>query len=213
MTDPAEPGDPHIQTGGGDFVARDKIVNTIQTYYQRSLTQAQEARLERDLERQALAEGSMALARSLQSIIQPDPIHTHSPYKGLLPFTIGESEIFYGRQPAIERLLQAVERGALTVLHSESGAGKTSLLQAGLAARLIAAGDLAIYLRPYNTDPAAVVRRQFLPEPSSALPELLHEFLAGVMPAPPALYLLSTSSKSHARKACPPSFRPPWLAA
>lgn len=73
-----------------------------------------------------------------------------APYKGLAPFTAEEAHYFFGRD--LERnLLGAHIRGhRLTVLYGASGAGKSSLLQAGLAAqfRLIAAENRGRQRRP-----------------------------------------------------------------
>lgn len=148
---------------GGDVVGRDKIVNNIQNISQRALTAAEEAAREHSLETQRLAEGVNALALQLQARAG-DIADTAagSPYKGLLEYRLGDSEIFFGRDRAIRELLDIVERGPLTILHSESGAGKTSLLQAGISSRVLGAGHLPLYLRPYNADPALAVKRAFI---------------------------------------------------
>ena len=59
-----------------------------------------------------------------------------SPYKGLASFTVDDAPYFFGR--ALERdLLDAHIRGSrLTILYGASGAGKSSLLQAGLMGQL-----------------------------------------------------------------------------
>jgi predicted ATPase len=58
------------------------------------------------------------------------------PYRGLLPFDESDAEVFYGRERlAAElavKLAARVTRGGLVVITGASGAGKSSLLRAGL---------------------------------------------------------------------------------
>src|SRR5690606_5953301 len=76
-----------------------------------------------------------------------------NPYKALLDYKLEDAPFFYGRQAAITTMLDRLHRHRLTVLESESGSGKTSLLQAGLAARLLARGDFPLYVRAYQQRP------------------------------------------------------------
>ena len=46
--------------------------------------------------------------------------------------------MFFGRDENCDELMRALDNGRLTVLYAESGAGKTSLLKAGLMSRLVA---------------------------------------------------------------------------
>ncbi len=154
-----------ITLGAGDVVGRDKIVNNIQNIQQRALTAAEEASGERALETQVLAQGVGAFATRLQAVAsQKSNTEDGSPYKGLIAYQLSDAEIFFGRSVAIASLLKRLGRGALTVLHSESGAGKSSLLQAGISPRLIGAGHLPLFLRPYNTAPAHAIKRAFIPD-------------------------------------------------
>ncbi len=54
------------------------------------------------------------------------------PYRGLLPFTEADAEVFYGRERLTTELVVQVARGGLLVVTGASGAGKSSLLRAGL---------------------------------------------------------------------------------
>jgi WD40 repeat protein len=158
-----------ITVGAGDVVGRDKIINNIQNIYQRALSAAEQAKQAEAFERQKLAQGVGAFVGRLQAIASDESdTRDANPYKGLLEYRLSDSEIFFGRSQAIRELLAGVRRGALTVLHSESGSGKTSLLQAGLSPHLIADGHLPLYLRPYNADPALVIKRAFLADPRQA---------------------------------------------
>ncbi|MGZ4433061.1 MAG: nSTAND1 domain-containing NTPase [Trebonia sp.] len=62
------------------------------------------------------------------------------PYRGLLPFTEEHADIFYGRERVTAELTAKVAeqttRGGLVVVTGASGAGKSSLLQAGLMRKL-----------------------------------------------------------------------------
>ncbi len=152
-----------LTIGAGDVVGRDKIVTNIQNIYQHALSAVEEAKLAHEFERQELAQGVSAFVNRLQARAgEAADAKTGGPYKGLLEYRLSDAELFFGRESAIRELLQNLGRGPLTVLHSESGAGKTSLLQAGLSPRLIANGHLPIYLRPYNLNPALALKRAFL---------------------------------------------------
>ena len=150
-------------TIGGDVVGRDKILNNIQYIQQRALTAAEEASGERALEMQVLAQGVSAYATRLQAVAsERSDTEGGSPYKGLLSYRLSDAEIFFGRSQAIAAVLKRLEREAFAVLHSESGAGKSSLLQAGISPRLIGAAHLPLFLRPYNSNPAYIVKRAFV---------------------------------------------------
>jgi WD40 repeat protein len=62
------------------------------------------------------------------------------PYRGLLPFEETDAEVFYGRERLTAeltvRLAARVTRGGLVVVTGASGAGKSSLLRAGLVPKL-----------------------------------------------------------------------------
>jgi hypothetical protein len=62
------------------------------------------------------------------------------PYPGLAYFGPGDADLFFGRDAAIARLAEAVGRQSLTALVGASGSGKSSVVLAGLAPRLHAAG-------------------------------------------------------------------------
>jgi WD40 repeat protein len=153
----------------GDVVGRDKIINNIQNIYQRALTAAESAAADRSVERQVLAQGISAFTRRLQ-VIASDVSDSRdgSPYKGLLSYRLSDAEIFFGRSAAIASVLKRTARAALTVLHSESGAGKSSLLQAGIMPRLIVAGHLPVYLRPYNLNPTQAIKRALVADLAAA---------------------------------------------
>jgi hypothetical protein len=119
-------------------------------------------------------------ARMYQLVARP-PAPPDQPYKFLYAFEIEDADIFFGRDTASEALQQTVLKDRLAVLHAKSGAGKTSLLNAGLSPRLIRQGRLPVYARAYE-DPALAVKRTVAPPSLGPWPELLpqltlHEFL------------------------------------
>ncbi|TYB57468.1 hypothetical protein FXF51_40590 [Nonomuraea sp. PA05] len=70
------------------------------------------------------------------------------PYPGLLPLDVDAADLFFGRDDLLDVLLKAVKQGPLTVVRGATGSGKSSLLRAGLAARLMANGTTVTLLTP-----------------------------------------------------------------
>jgi hypothetical protein len=86
------------------------------------------------------------------------------PWPGMRPYREGDADYFFGRDAEIAELLARTERSLLTLLYARGGLGKTSLVRAGLAPRLIERGYLPVYLRPrallqHGRDPVAEVIR------------------------------------------------------
>lgn len=171
---------------GGDMVGRDKITvgdvsgsynaigagaSVIVNQIQQALSAVDE--LEKGIqgaERRLAA----AIQRKLQRIAEvaaDSDKGDANPYKALLDYELKDAPYFYGRSAAINTMLEKIGRNRLTILYSESGSGKTSLLQAGLASRLLADEDYPLYLRPYNQPPAQFIKKAFLPD-YETLPEL-----------------------------------------
>ncbi|MFE6838583.1 caspase family protein [Streptomyces sp. NPDC057705] len=81
--------------------------------------------------------------RAGQPPTQEPPAPGRCPYPGLEAFRVEDADVFFGRDRMTERVLAAVgsraaasDRPALLVLVGASGSGKSSLLNAGLLARL-----------------------------------------------------------------------------
>ena len=68
------------------------------------------------------------------------------PYRGLLPFEEGDAEVFYGRErltaELTAKIAARVAEGGIIVVTGASGAGKSSLLQAGLLPKLASGRQL-----------------------------------------------------------------------
>ena len=86
--------------------------------------------------RQSGAGGSMGASGESAS---PRWVHG-CPYRGLLPFAESDAEVFYGRERLTAelavKLAAKLSRGGLVVVTGASGAGKSSLLRAGLLPKL-----------------------------------------------------------------------------
>jgi len=61
----------------------------------------------------------------------------HNPYVGPRPFTEQEEQFFFGRAEEVEILTSLVVARRASLLFAQSGAGKSSLLMAGLTPRLL----------------------------------------------------------------------------
>ena len=59
------------------------------------------------------------------------------PYRGLLPFSQAHEAVFYGRERLVAELAGKLAGAGIVVVTGASGAGKTSLLQAGLVPALV----------------------------------------------------------------------------
>ena len=59
-----------------------------------------------------------------------------SPYFGLAYYDERSARWFFGREAEIGRIITNLRASRLTLVHAESGVGKSSLLRAGVAARL-----------------------------------------------------------------------------
>jgi formylglycine-generating enzyme required for sulfatase activity len=69
---------------------------------------------------------------------------THSPYKGLTPYTEEDAEFFFGRDRDCDIITANLFASRLTILFGASGVGKSSVLQAGVAHKLRQKGGMAV---------------------------------------------------------------------
>lgn len=186
-----------VHTGGGDFIGRDKIItgdinasvaaigDGIQVIYQnieRSLTEVEIADQSEARERRILVESVTAHLKRLeqQSDLARKDSHQGNPYKALLEYDIQDAALFYGRSQEIRATLECLQRDQLTVLHAESGAGKTSLLKAGIIPRLLSDSHVPLYLRPHQTRVHLALKRGLLVQldrTPTLVETSLHDFL------------------------------------
>jgi ABC-type phosphate transport system ATPase subunit len=59
-----------------------------------------------------------------------------NPYPGLRPFQHSEEAIFFGRDRMIDDVIDRLAESQLVLVHGSSGCGKSSLIRAGVLARL-----------------------------------------------------------------------------
>jgi hypothetical protein len=81
------------------------------------------------------------LALSLESVLSApagaaslDEVEIQSPYPGLLSFTEKDAAVFFGREAEVTALWQKLRARRLLAVIAPSGAGKTSLVRAGVVA-------------------------------------------------------------------------------
>lgn len=126
--------------------------------------------------------------------------HPESPYKGLAPYAEADAMFFFGREREREVLAANLRAARLTILYGDSGAGKSSVLRAGVVHDLLQlarenldeSGKPGLAVAVFNAwrdDPieglkaaaAAAVRRAFsgmpvaLPAASLSLAETLRQ--------------------------------------
>ncbi len=131
-------------------------------------------RVKRDLrewQTEHLAQAAQEFGKKQQQLREQlaNPTYPDRPYKGLNYFDFSDRAIFFGREAVAEELAAKLLRPEqrLTILHAPSGAGKTSLIRAGLIPRLLAKGCNALWATP-------------IPYPAS-----LYEPIAGLVPLGP----------------------------
>jgi len=76
------------------------------------------------------------------AILEPKPLRPGGPYVGPKPFGTEDADRFFGRDRESQELAAMVQAHPIVVLYSQSGAGKTSLLNARLVPILEARGAI-----------------------------------------------------------------------
>jgi len=94
---------------------------------------------------------------------------TTTPYKFLASYDVADRDIFYGRDAIIEELAGKVGRCKVLLINGASGAGKTSLVNAGLIPRVADNGFSIVAFREYS-DPLAQLQEYFERMPAGAPP-------------------------------------------
>jgi WD40 repeat protein len=74
-------------------------------------------------------------------------VDSENPWAGLASFYENDASFFHGRDEEIEELAKRIDHEGVTILHGQSGLGKTSLLRAGVFPRLRKKGAFPIYIR------------------------------------------------------------------
>lgn len=151
----------------------------------KSLTDSGNSKDAETSEQNLLSEAITIYMRSIKSQIELSSknLDSKSPYKALLEYDIRDASFFFGRESESKELIDAINRNPLTVLHAESGSGKTSLLKARIRPALFSEDNLPIYVRPHQNPIDISIKRALLPqlEQSSVwMNASLHTFTQGV---------------------------------
>jgi formylglycine-generating enzyme required for sulfatase activity len=78
-----------------------------------------------------------------------------NPYVGPRPFALGEEKFFFGRNREINNLINLIFAYSVVLLNAQSGAGKTSLVNAGIIPKLSEEGHKILRARIRDPLPAA----------------------------------------------------------
>ncbi|MBK8177137.1 MAG: hypothetical protein IPK66_18340 [Rhodospirillales bacterium] len=89
---------------------------------------------------------------------------TTTPYKFLASYDIPDRDIFYGRDTVIAELAAQVGRQKIILINGASGAGKSSLVNAGLIPRVADNGYTFVSFREYS-DPLEQLHARLKPAP------------------------------------------------
>ncbi len=92
-----------------------------------------------------------------------DKARIKRPFPGMAFYTKKDMKIFKGREKEIEDLLTVVSNWPITLLIGESGAGKTSLIHAGLFPKLDTMMWKYVWTRPFD-NPEENIKKMIWPE-------------------------------------------------
>ncbi|WP_420629070.1 formylglycine-generating enzyme family protein [Candidatus Leptofilum sp.] len=180
VVDPPGTAVPHENIGGdkitvgnvaGSLAAIGKGASVIVNQIHQALSGVDELDKSIQLAERKLAESIETKLKNIANVATITHDSRFNPYKALLDYELQDAPFFYGRSAAIQEMQEKMQQSQLTILYSDSGSGKSSLLQAGLASRLLAEGHFPLYLRPYRQTPTESIKRAFLPDYNSQ-PEL-----------------------------------------
>ncbi|MEY3240189.1 MAG: hypothetical protein RIR11_1627 [Bacteroidota bacterium] len=82
------------------------------------------------------------------------PLDYENPYMGLQAYSDDKAHLFFGREKAIQELLEKIKSHNFVVIIGASGTGKSSLVKAGILPKLKEKGSIIAQIRP-NKDPMA----------------------------------------------------------
>jgi hypothetical protein len=103
------------------------------------------------------------------------PLVEAKPYKGPESYQVEDAEVFFGRDEEANQLVAKILSSRFTLVYAQSGAGKTSLINARVIPGLEAKGWSSVRILPQN-DPVASIRetclRYVLPPPIAELSAL-----------------------------------------
>ncbi|MCP4697625.1 MAG: hypothetical protein GY862_12355 [Gammaproteobacteria bacterium] len=98
--------------------------------------------------------GDKTTVYNYYSVAREERNKAGSPYKFLSSYDISDRDIFFGRDSTSEELTGKALRHKVLLINGASGAGKSSLINAGLIPRITDKGHVYIAFRDYS-DPLA----------------------------------------------------------
>lgn len=101
--------------------------------------------------------------------LRSNEIIEEPPYAGLRSYTVDEALVYVGRERAYETLVGACTQQPITVLVGDSGAGKSSLLAAGLIGTGCAPGGPLAHLTPLSLSPIDLISARLPRSPTLLL--------------------------------------------
>ena len=111
----------------------------------------------------------------MPAVSPPPPATTarlSKPYPGTSPFTTAEAALYFGRDREADQVISRIISSRMTVIHAQSGSGKTSLLNARIIPGLEARNCFVVRMTPEDDPIGAVrngVRHQLVPTPAAEL--------------------------------------------
>ena len=109
---------------------------------------------------------------------------SESPYVGLNFFTQENAAMFFGRDSERTVLISNLRASRLTLLYAQSGAGKSSLLRAGVASRLTELAERG-YSQRGTARNIPVVFSSWQDDPTNRLIGEIHAAIGRILDAPP----------------------------
>src|SRR5690242_2502756 len=104
-----------------------------------------------------------------------------SPYVGLTNYTEEQAGLFVGREAERKTIIGNLRASRLTLLYAESGVGKSSLLRAGVASRLLELADRSLAERG-SARYVPVVFSSWSDEPVQALIDAIAKAIEPFLP-------------------------------
>ncbi|WP_377644118.1 BTAD domain-containing putative transcriptional regulator [Oryzobacter terrae] len=147
----------------------------------------------------ALAALEQAVLRQDPHLAAPEPLDAAGdacPYPGLLAYEADDATAFFGRGADVAACLRRLDETGVLAVVGPSGCGKSSLLRAGLAAALLADGQVVTVVTP-GPEPLAAVEGLRLGRRTTVVVDQCEEVFAA--PADQVRQFLAVLADHHRR--------------